>query len=249
MIILFHNFSSNSPWGVAIAVGLFLLTVAPTLMSNHATLLPSFMGRGPRGQQRDQGEEASFLGRVSEFLDGLLSFLLVAGLLGLAAFTFLRQVWQTGLAGAFDFGPAQAAPRSGSNTQRRRRTQQRRPNWRRDGVDAAIRALPLQPYYSRSELAAMPVQELKAKAREMQVDLAGAFEKQDLVNRLSELGGSSGGSCSVCFEDYECGDMLRVMPCGHRFHVECVDKWLITSTSLSRGPACPNCNAPLVPEE
>ena len=36
----------------------------------------------------------------------------------------------------------------------------------------------------------------------------------------------------VCRE----GDKLRVLPCRHRFHMECIDQWL-----SSRKPLCPIC--------
>ena len=32
------------------------------------------------------------------------------------------------------------------------------------------------------------------------------------------------------------GDKLRVLPCRHRFHMECIDQWL-----SSRKPLCPIC--------
>ena len=38
-------------------------------------------------------------------------------------------------------------------------------------------------------------------------------------------------------------DVLRVLRCGHRFHLECIDRWLLSSTDYSRPPACPICNA------
>ena len=51
-------------------------------------------------------------------------------------------------------------------------------------------------------------------------------------------------SCSVCFSDYEAGDVLRVLACGHKFHVECVDQWALTAArDFSRKTACPLCNA------
>ncbi|XP_054801504.1 E3 ubiquitin-protein ligase MPSR1-like [Prosopis cineraria] len=32
--------------------------------------------------------------------------------------------------------------------------------------------------------------------------------------------------CAVCLEDYEVGDEAREMPCMHRFHSRCIEKWL-----------------------
>ena len=41
------------------------------------------------------------------------------------------------------------------------------------------------------------------------------------------------------------GDVLRVLRCRHRFHLECVDRWLLSSQDYSRPPACPMCNTQL----
>lgn len=55
-----------------------------------------------------------------------------------------------------------------------------------------------------------------------------------------EEGGS--GDCAVCLAEYAAGDEVRVLPaCGHGFHRECVDRWLLT-----RAPTCPVCRAPVV---
>lgn len=40
--------------------------------------------------------------------------------------------------------------------------------------------------------------------------------------------------CVVCFSDFECRQLLRVLPCNHEFHAKCVDKWLKVSRCHSK---------------
>lgn len=42
-------------------------------------------------------------------------------------------------------------------------------------------------------------------------------------------------SCAVCLSEFARGNMLRALPCGHRFHQRCIDKW------LRRNKVCPLC--------
>ncbi|XP_027364634.1 RING-H2 finger protein ATL70-like [Abrus precatorius] len=43
-------------------------------------------------------------------------------------------------------------------------------------------------------------------------------------------------SCSICLGDYKESDMLRLLPdCGHLFHLDCVDPWLMLHST------CPIC--------
>jgi len=42
--------------------------------------------------------------------------------------------------------------------------------------------------------------------------------------------------CYICLSEYETGDSIRKLPCGHEFHCGCVDKWL---TEMHR--VCPLC--------
>jgi len=44
--------------------------------------------------------------------------------------------------------------------------------------------------------------------------------------------------CSVCIDDFEKGEILRVLPCGHIYHTDCIIPWLTT-----RAPNCPMCKA------
>ncbi|KAG8177129.1 hypothetical protein JTE90_012012 [Oedothorax gibbosus] len=42
--------------------------------------------------------------------------------------------------------------------------------------------------------------------------------------------------CSICRQNYSTGDELRVLPCMHAFHVNCIDPWLRISAT------CPDCS-------
>ncbi|CAI7786995.1 unnamed protein product [Closterium sp. NIES-53] len=44
------------------------------------------------------------------------------------------------------------------------------------------------------------------------------------------------GLCTVCLSDFNEGELIRFLrPCGHWFHVTCIDHWLATKTTY---PVC-----------
>lgn len=62
--------------------------------------------------------------------------------------------------------------------------------------------------------------------------------------------------CSICHDSYKDNEFFRQLPCSHRFHKKCVDRWLfrsppssISPPSTSVPPSCPNCRAPVVAAE
>ena len=110
-----------------------------------------------------------------------------------------------------------------------------------------VNALAIEEFHDDATMRSWPVkrlmEELKQARRNAPADksiLDGPMplEKEELVAALRfARGGDTGRHCNICLSDYEEGDAYRVLPCGHRFHIECVDKWL-RSTSLR----CPLCN-------
>lgn len=50
---------------------------------------------------------------------------------------------------------------------------------------------------------------------------AGSSEVHVSAPREERLG------CSICTEDFTLGEDVRVLPCSHKFHPQCIDPWLI----------------------
>ncbi|RHZ56838.1 hypothetical protein Glove_396g85 [Diversispora epigaea] len=45
-------------------------------------------------------------------------------------------------------------------------------------------------------------------------------------------------TCPICLGDFELGEEVRILPCGHQYHTSCIDTWLLEVSSL-----CPMCKA------
>lgn len=52
----------------------------------------------------------------------------------------------------------------------------------------------------------------------------------------AQVGGHSGSECSICLCEYVCGEEVRTLSCGHCFHRNCLDPWL-----LNHRNRCPLC--------
>mmetsp|Transcript_1828 Transcript_1828/g.7163 ORF Transcript_1828/g.7163 Transcript_1828/m.7163 type:complete len:213 (-) Transcript_1828:139-777(-) len=44
---------------------------------------------------------------------------------------------------------------------------------------------------------------------------------EELANASADL-----KACTICIEEFRRGEEQRTLPCFHRFHVECIDRWL-----------------------
>ncbi|KAL0940716.1 E3 ubiquitin-protein ligase [Colletotrichum truncatum] len=49
--------------------------------------------------------------------------------------------------------------------------------------------------------------------------------------------------CTICTEDFSVGEDVRVLPCNHKFHPNCVDPWLVNVSGT-----CPLCRLDLRPQ-
>ncbi|KQJ81973.1 receptor homology region, transmembrane domain- and RING domain-containing protein 1 [Brachypodium distachyon] len=84
------------------------------------------------------------------------------------------------------------------------------------------------------------------------VDNRPPYIKKHVVDKLPCLvykapcssGSTSEDACAICLEDYDNGDMLRLLPCRHEFHTVCVDPWL-----TKWGTFCPVCKLEVITGE
>lgn len=95
----------------------------------------------------------------------------------------------------------------------------------------------------------MIAQEIRQRLTEDEPEFT---DKKDVVDALLASGGSSACTCAICFEDYQEGDVMRVMPCLHRFHESCIDQWILQQARRQHNTAhsvvayeCPLCHARL----
>ena len=68
-----------------------------------------------------------------------------------------------------------------------------------------------------------------------------------LVDQLPCRTAASGAAetdCSICLSQFENGDRVRKLPCGHEFHSSCIETWL-----LDHSRTCPCCRLDLCEHE
>jgi hypothetical protein len=113
-----------------------------------------------------------------------------------------------------------------------------------DRVVAALAKLPTETVATREDLEAEPVPALRERLERRGLEWRGCVEKAELVEALLRAAADGGGgeTCVICAEDYAPGDVVRVLPCRHRMHLECIDRWLLKSTEHSAPKGCPCCN-------
>mmetsp|Transcript_92760 Transcript_92760/g.258380 ORF Transcript_92760/g.258380 Transcript_92760/m.258380 type:complete len:91 (-) Transcript_92760:160-432(-) len=61
-------------------------------------------------------------------------------------------------------------------------------------------------------------------------------------NPEEKAGNITSDQCTICLEQFQAGEKLRMLPCLHRYHCNCVDRWLLQA----RSPECPLCRNRIV---
>jgi len=69
------------------------------------------------------------------------------------------------------------------------------------------------------------------------------------VRRLPTCTASGEDECAICLCTLAAGDELRELPCGHKFHFACIDRWLIRRELDYGASSCPLCKKEVLTEE
>ena len=81
--------------------------------------------------------------------------------------------------------------------------------------------------------------ELEEENRMLLEDLANEIIKTIPAHSFNTQNKDS-KECTICLETYNQGDLVKTIDCGHMFHQQCIDTWLISSLK------CPLCRHSLV---
>jgi len=76
------------------------------------------------------------------------------------------------------------------------------------------------------------------------IGAATGHPDSDAIRGVAAAESGEALGCSICTDDFETGQDLRVLPCDHKFHPACIDPWLLNVSST-----CPLCRIDLRSEE
>ena len=72
---------------------------------------------------------------------------------------------------------------------------------------------------------------------QMNFNLYGLSPRQIIETSKVAKAKDNDGECSICIDEFKLGEKMRILNCGHRYHLPCIDVWLMQHTS------CPLCKA------
>lgn len=100
------------------------------------------------------------------------------------------------------------------------------------------------------QLPSMPVVEAGSGGKMSSPDIGNHDEEQGTprkgiptYHKGERIEESEDNCCSICLGNFAVGDLARRLPCGHAFHRDCVDAWLIEQGGRLKGSIarCPVC--------
>ena len=89
---------------------------------------------------------------------------------------------------------------------------------------------------TKAQIDQLPVNLYNSKAKKVRM----SQEKKNDKKNGPCCESSSNELCAICILDYKIGDKLRTLPCQHKFHQGCIDKWLALKSD------CPICKYDLL---
>jgi Ring finger domain len=122
-----------------------------------------------------------------------------------------------------------------NNYQMQQQPQQEEPPRRQGLTKAEINQLPLSVYTVKKPSTGTKKSVLLPGGKN---STTKSSTKSNTSSNTSEA--SSNNACAICIGDYKHGEKLRTLPCMHKYHMECVDKWLVKKSE------CPMCKYDLL---
>ena len=83
------------------------------------------------------------------------------------------------------------------------------------------------------------IKKLKSICNQNNIDYSHFIEKNEFIDAIYKKKSTSSNTCNICLCDYIEGDTSTHLPCGHKFHKECILPW------LKKNNKCPICREQL----
>lgn len=230
----------------AIGVAIFHAIMTGELSMNH---IAAWRERTRLQLSRVFGMDVSTLGisfLISMTAGGIMALLMALDAYWLSAIFQVVALAVATYAHFYAFGPGAAhdgrRPRVETAAEREARHSKMK------SIAEQMQKMPVESFVSQASIhETCSIAALKQMLRNRGVnedELKSFKDRTNLEQRIDELRRFS-ESCCICFESYEEGEPLRILSnCHHELHVECLDKWAYTFSSLSKlqqDPTCPLC--------